>query len=136
MLPYAADLRGLAQLVPAQTRLLLDPTGKASHEDAKAPQLEAVSVPTSNIRQGDVLRVLPGERLPVDGIILSGRCSVDESMLTGEAALVPKKAGQEVGVWLSLCQTKLELHLQYYLCHCKLCNRGPKLGWFDPFVRS
>lgn len=92
----AADLRGLAQLVPAETRLLLDPTGKASHESAEAPQLEAVTVPTSSVRKGDVLRVLPGERLPVDGLILSGRCSVDESMLTGEASLVPKKAGQEV----------------------------------------
>ena len=82
--------------MPAQTRLLLDPTGKASHENAEAPQLESLSVPTSDVRQGDVLRVLPGERLPVDGVILSGRCSVDESMLTGEATLVPKKAGQEV----------------------------------------
>lgn len=95
-------MRGLAQLVPAQTRLLLDPTGKASHESAEAPQLEAISVPTSSIRRGDILRVLPGERLPVDGIVLSGKCSVDESMLTGEATLVPKSAGQEVRLLLPL----------------------------------
>lgn len=92
----AADLRVLAQLVPTQTRLLLDPSGKASHEDAEGPQLDAVSVETSSVRKGDVLRVLPGERLPVDGVILSGKCSVDESMLTGESTLVPKSAGQEV----------------------------------------
>ncbi len=82
--------------MPAQTRLLLDPTGKASQETADDRQLEAVSVPTSSVRRGDMLRVLPGERLPVDGTILSGRCSIDESMLTGEATLVPKNAGQEV----------------------------------------
>lgn len=82
--------------MPAETRLLLDPTGKASHESADTRQLEAVTVSTSSVRRGDVLRVLPGERLPVDGTILSGRCSVDESMLTGEATLVPKITGQEV----------------------------------------
>lgn len=51
----------------------------------------------SSVREGDVLRVLPGERIPVDGQILDGRCSVDESMLTGEAALVPKQQGSQVG---------------------------------------
>ena len=98
----AADLRGLAQLVPAETRLLLDPTGKASHESVDTRQLEAVSVPTSSVRRGDVLRVLPGERLPVDGTILSGRCSVDESMLTGEATLVPKNTGQEACLYFNV----------------------------------
>ena len=54
-----------------------------------------VSAPTSSIRQGDVLRVLPGERVPVDGEILDGRCSLDESMLTGESALVNKAEGSQ-----------------------------------------
>jgi P-type E1-E2 ATPase len=55
-----------------------------------------VSVPTRSVRQGDVLRVLPGERVPVDGAVLTGRASADESMLTGEAALVPKSEGSQV----------------------------------------
>ena len=55
-----------------------------------------VGVPTSSIRQGDVLRVLPGERVPVDGEIVDGRCSLDESMLTGESALVDKSEGAQV----------------------------------------
>ena len=87
----------LAQLVPAQSRLLLDPSGKAAHDDGcDSSQLEAVNVATSSVRRGDVLRVLPGERLPVDGVVLSGRSSVDESMLTGESALVPKSAQAQV----------------------------------------
>ena len=87
----------LAQLVPAQSRLLLDPSGQAAHDDGSdSSQLEAVSVATSSVRRGDVLRVLPGERLPVDGVVLSGRSSVDEAMLTGESALVPKSAQAQV----------------------------------------
>ena len=54
-----------------------------------------MGVPTSSIRQGDVLRVLPGERVPVDGEIVEGRCSLDESMLTGESALVNKAEGAQ-----------------------------------------
>ena len=95
---HAADLRVLAQLVPTQTRLLLDPSGKGS-EDPEA-NLEAVSVQTNSVRRGDVLRVLPGERIPVDGIVLHGRSSVDESMLTGESALVPKAAEATVSMLL------------------------------------
>ncbi len=51
---------------------------------------------TSSVRAGDVVRVLPGERIPVDGCIVTGRCSVDESMLTGESALVAKEQGAQV----------------------------------------
>ena len=53
-------------------------------------------VATSSVRAGDVLRVLPGERVPVDGVVLAGRSAVDESMLTGESALVAKSQGHEV----------------------------------------
>ena len=51
------------------------------------------------VRVGDTVRVLPGERFPVDGAILAGRCSVDESMLTGESAVVSKAEGDQVRVW-------------------------------------
>lgn len=55
-------------------------------------------MPTASVRPGDALRVLPGERVPVDGAVLAGRCSADESMLTGESALVPKGEGSQVGM--------------------------------------
>lgn len=60
------------------------------NEDA-TKQEEAGSemiVPTSTICSGDLLRVLPGERIPTDGIIVNGMGSVDESMMTGESRLV------------------------------------------------
>jgi P-type E1-E2 ATPase len=42
------------------------------------------------VRTGDVLRVLPGEKIPVDGVVVGGKAAVDESMLTGESRLVAK----------------------------------------------
>jgi len=48
------------------------------------------------VRAGDVLVVRPGERIPVDGVILEGRTSIDESMITGESLPVDKGPGQEI----------------------------------------
>jgi len=55
-----------------------------------------IDVPIEEVRQGDVVRVRPGEKIPVDGQVLEGRSSVDESMLTGEPMPVTKLAGDEV----------------------------------------
>lgn len=54
------------------------------------------SVPVEELRPGDVVRVRPGDRLPVDGCVRSGRSSVDESTLTGEPIPVSKDEGAEV----------------------------------------
>jgi heavy metal translocating P-type ATPase len=48
------------------------------------------------VRVGDLLRVRPGEKVPVDGIVVEGRSAVDESMLTGESVPVDKEAGATV----------------------------------------
>ena len=53
-----------------------------------------VDVPLAEVLVGDVLVVLPGERIPVDGVVLEGETQVDESMLTGESQAVAKTAGQ------------------------------------------
>lgn len=55
-----------------------------------------ISVPTDEVREGDVFVVRPGEKIPVDGVVLSGTASVDESALTGESLAVDKNAESEV----------------------------------------
>lgn len=51
---------------------------------------------SENIKEGDVLRVLPGEAIPVDGIIIQGDSSIDQSVITGESLPVDKSLGDEV----------------------------------------
>ena len=53
-------------------------------------------IPIEEVRVGDLITVRPGEKVPVDGIVEDGQSSVDEAMLTGEAAPVEKAAGDEV----------------------------------------
>lgn len=69
-------------------------------------------VELASVKKGDRLRVRPGERVPVGGVVLDGRSFVDESMLTGESTPVEKKAGERVaggtvnGAGGSLCAPK------------------------------
>ena len=53
-------------------------------------------VPAENVKVGDILRVLPGESVPVDGVILTGRTSVNQAVMTGESLPVDKSPGDEV----------------------------------------
>jgi Cu+-exporting ATPase len=55
-----------------------------------------LDVPLDEVREGDEIVVRPGERLPVDGAVLSGSSAIDESMLTGEPMPVTKSAGDRV----------------------------------------
>ncbi|TVR18949.1 MAG: copper-translocating P-type ATPase [Anaerolineaceae bacterium] len=55
-----------------------------------------VEVPIERVQVGDKLIVRPGERVPVDGLVLEGRSAIDESMLTGESLPVNKQSGDEV----------------------------------------
>jgi len=54
------------------------------------------TVPVSDVRIGDLIRVLPGETIPVDGIIVTGETSVDQSVMTGESLPVDKSPGDPV----------------------------------------
>ncbi|MFM8566643.1 MAG: heavy metal translocating P-type ATPase, partial [Gemmatimonadota bacterium] len=58
--------------------------------------LAEVEVPIDEVVPGDVVSVKPGERVPVDGVVLRGASAVDESMLTGESIPVAKSAGDPV----------------------------------------
>ncbi|MDC0827363.1 heavy metal translocating P-type ATPase [Faecalitalea cylindroides] len=53
-------------------------------------------IPAEEIRQGDILRILPGETIPVDGTIINGETSVDQSIMKGESLPVDKGVGEEV----------------------------------------
>ncbi len=75
-------IRGLIGLQPPTARRLED-------------GLE-VDVPLAEVRAGDLLRIRPGDRVPVDGIVVSGQTAIDESMLTGEPLPVEKGPGDEV----------------------------------------
>lgn len=55
-----------------------------------------LDIPTDDVQVGDVVLVRPGETIPVDGMVIEGRSSVDESMLTGESMPVEKKPGDTV----------------------------------------
>lgn len=53
-------------------------------------------IPLSEVKVNDVLRVLPGESIPIDGVIISGNSSVDQSVMTGESLPIDKSVGDEV----------------------------------------
>ena len=57
---------------------------------------QEVEIPAEQVQVGDILIVRPGEQIPTDGVVLEGRSSVDESMLTGESMPVDKAPGDEV----------------------------------------
>ena len=77
-----AGIEKLVHLTPQTARVLKN--GKET------------TVPAEAVQVGDLLRVLPGETIPVDGIITSGQTSVNQAVMTGESLPVDKEVGDEV----------------------------------------
>jgi Cu+-exporting ATPase len=77
-----AAIRALLGLAPKTARVIHD-----SHE---------MDIPLEQVRAGHKLRVRPGEKIPVDGVVLEGTSSVDESMVTGESVPIEKSQGARV----------------------------------------
>jgi P-type Cu+ transporter len=78
-----AAIRALLGLAPKTARRLLD---DGREED----------VPMDRVKPGDRLRVRPGEKVPVDGVVLEGQSTLDESMITGEPIPVEKRSGDRI----------------------------------------
>jgi Cu+-exporting ATPase len=78
----SAAIKALLNLTPRTATLLSDN--------------QEIETPISAVKIGDLLIVRPGERLPVDGVVIDGESAVDESMLTGESLPVNKHAGSDV----------------------------------------
>jgi Cu+-exporting ATPase len=78
-----AAIRKLLGLAPKSARII----GNAGREE---------DIPLELVQPGDRLRVRPGEKIPVDGVVIEGRTSVDESMVSGEPFPVAKEAGTKV----------------------------------------
>ena len=74
-------------------RALLDLAAKTAHRIRDGQEEE---VPVDQIEKGDLLRVRPGEKIPIDGVIIEGRSNIDESMITGEPMPVDKGTGESV----------------------------------------
>src|SRR6516225_10557496 len=74
-------------------RVLLGLAAKTAHRVRDGKEEE---IPADEIEKGDVLRVRPGEKLPIDGVIIEGRSAVDESMITGEPMPVEKAVNDSV----------------------------------------
>jgi Cu+-exporting ATPase len=84
-----AAINGFAQLESPDAHLLT----VTNENYTSAPE---TLLPLSAIETGDIVRVLPGDRIPLDGIILHGRSSIDESMLTGEPLPVTRTLNDRV----------------------------------------
>jgi len=91
----------LGQLLEAKARsrtgqaikALLGLAAKTAHQIRDGEERE---ISADEIQKGDVLRVRPGEKVPIDGAIIVGRSYIDESMITGESMPVSKGAGEKV----------------------------------------
>ena len=92
LLGQVLELRARSQTGAAIRALLGLAPKTARRVDAKGER----DVPLEEVQRGDTLRIRPGEKVPVDGVVIEGASNVDESMVTGEPLPVEKRAGDRV----------------------------------------
>jgi P-type Cu2+ transporter len=92
----AAAFRQLLALQPQVARLIANPEKLGQPGDTTLRIQESIEIPAEQVRVGEWLQVLPGDKIPVDGEIRCGQTTVDESMVTGEAVPVIKQPGDIV----------------------------------------
>ena len=92
LLGQVLELRARAATGKAIRALL----GLAAKTARRVKDGQEKDIPLEHVHVGDVLRVRPGEKVPVDGVVIDGHSSVDESMITGEPVPVEKTAGDKV----------------------------------------
>jgi Cu+-exporting ATPase len=78
----------------AAIKKLLELSAKVAHR--VKPDGNTEDIPIDQVQKGDLLRVKPGEKIPVDGLMTDGSASIDESMVTGESIPVDKETGNKV----------------------------------------
>ena len=87
----------LEELTVAKARAGIEKLVHLTPQTARVLQMDKeVIVPAEQVRIGDRIRVLPGETIPVDGIIVDGQTSINQSVMTGESLPVDKAVGDEV----------------------------------------
>lgn len=87
----------LEELTVAKARAGIEKLVHMTPQTARVLQMDKeVIVPAEQVRIGDRIRVLPGETIPVDGIIVSGQTSINQAVMTGESLPVDKAVGDEV----------------------------------------
>ena len=77
-------VRKLLDLQPKKARII------------REGQVEEIEVPIEQVKEGDIMMIRPGEKIPTDGVIIDGSSSIDESAITGESVPVDKKKDDEV----------------------------------------
>ncbi len=103
-------LKQLLQLAPQTARKIPNPESRIQNPSNQSLNLKtltfaesairnpqsAMEVPVASLQIGDLVALRPGDRVPVDGVVLEGDSAVDEAMLTGESVPVDKKSGSEL----------------------------------------
>ena len=87
-------IKKLIGLQARTARVLRYPEGKPYGSHGVVPQ--EIDIPVEQVKIGDIIRVRPGEKIPVDGTIIEGESSIDESMVTGESIPTDKSVGSKV----------------------------------------